>query len=228
VTFNGVSASFTVVSDAQIDATVPAGATTGPISVTTPLGTDTTRSNFTVFAYFLVTLSGNGKGNVYSRSTPFNPLVTVFEIGCSPYCTNNYALGTVVTLTATPGTGSDFSGWTGCDTVSGATCTVTVDGNRTIDASFTLQRFPLTVQKTSPLGVGNGTVSSTSNPASPDQIDCGATCSVLFNYGSVVTLTAAPSLVSVFNGWTGCDAVSGTTCTVTMSAARSVTANFLP
>jgi hypothetical protein len=228
LTFSGVSASFTVVSDAQIDATVPAGATTGPISVTTPLGTDTSRSTFTVFAYFLVTLSGNGKGNVYSKSTPFNPLVTVYEIGCSPYCTNNDALGTVVTLTATPATGSDFTGWTGCDTVSGATCTVTVNGNRTVDASFTLQRFPLTVQKTSTAGVGNGTVTSTSNPASPNQIDCGASCSVLFNYGTVVTLTASPSLLSVFNGWTGCDAVSGPTCTVKMSAARSVTANFLP
>jgi hypothetical protein len=71
-------------------------------------------------------------------------------------------------------------------------------------------------------------VTSTSNPASPNQIDCGASCSVLFNYGTVVTLTASPSLLSVFNGWTGCDAVSGPTCTVKMSAARSVTANFLP
>jgi hypothetical protein len=36
------------------------------------------------------------------------------------------------------------------------------------------------------------------------------------------------NLPSIFNGWSGCDAVSGTTCTVTMRAARSVTANFLP
>jgi uncharacterized repeat protein (TIGR03803 family) len=39
VTFNGVAASFTVVSDTYIKTTVPAGATTGTIELTTPSGT---------------------------------------------------------------------------------------------------------------------------------------------------------------------------------------------
>jgi len=72
-------------------------------------------------------------------------------------------------------------------------------------------------------GTGSGTVTS-----DPPGIDCGATCSASYASGTVVTLTARPDLVSIFNGWSGCDAVSGTTCTVTMGAARSVTAHFLP
>lgn len=48
VTFNGKSASFTVVSDSEITATVPTGATTGKITVTTKGGTTKTSSNFTV------------------------------------------------------------------------------------------------------------------------------------------------------------------------------------
>lgn len=48
VRFNGLSSTFTVNSATQITATVPAGATTGPISVTTPGGTATSASNFTV------------------------------------------------------------------------------------------------------------------------------------------------------------------------------------
>src|SRR5437773_1472528 len=48
VTFNGSTASFTVASDTTIQATVPVGATTGPISVTTPGGTTTSANNFTV------------------------------------------------------------------------------------------------------------------------------------------------------------------------------------
>ncbi|MBL0209313.1 MAG: DUF11 domain-containing protein [Holophagaceae bacterium] len=42
VRFNGTAAVFTVVSATQLKATVPAAATTGPISVTTPSGTATT------------------------------------------------------------------------------------------------------------------------------------------------------------------------------------------
>lgn len=48
VAFNGSSASFTVDGATQITATVPSGATTGPISVTTPLGTGYSASNFVV------------------------------------------------------------------------------------------------------------------------------------------------------------------------------------
>ena len=47
VRFNGVAATFTVESSAQITATVPSGASTGEISVTTPGGTATSSASFT-------------------------------------------------------------------------------------------------------------------------------------------------------------------------------------
>ncbi len=51
VAFNGMAASsFTVNSNTQITATVPSGASTGPISVTTGGGTGTSAANFTVTA----------------------------------------------------------------------------------------------------------------------------------------------------------------------------------
>ncbi len=39
VTFNGTAGSFTVVSNTEIKTTVPSGATTGTVQVTTPGGT---------------------------------------------------------------------------------------------------------------------------------------------------------------------------------------------
>jgi uncharacterized repeat protein (TIGR03803 family) len=48
VTFNGMPATFQVISNAAIKTTVPSGATTGPVVVTTPSGTLTSNVNFRV------------------------------------------------------------------------------------------------------------------------------------------------------------------------------------
>lgn len=50
VTFNGVPAAFVVVSDRQLKATVPAGATKGPLGVVSPFGSSSTGFvKFTVY-----------------------------------------------------------------------------------------------------------------------------------------------------------------------------------
>ncbi len=225
VTFNGVSASFTVTSATAIQATVPAGASAGPLSVATRGGTATSTSNFTVTVKVTLNAAkaGNGSGTLTSSSSPASPT----QINCGATCSASYDSGTVVTLTAAPATGSNFTSWSGCDAVSGATCTVTMNAARSVTATFAVQRFTLTVQKTRLL-TGDGTVTSSSSPPTPNQIYCGPNCSGAYPYGTVVTLTATPDLLSLFNGWSGCDSVSGTTCTVTIRSARSVTASFLP
>jgi outer membrane protein assembly factor BamB len=48
VAFGGAPAAFSVLDDGHLTATVPAGATSGPISVTTPAGTGTSSGSFTV------------------------------------------------------------------------------------------------------------------------------------------------------------------------------------
>jgi hypothetical protein len=70
-------------------------------------------------------------------------------------------------------------------------------------------------------GEGSGSVAS--NPAG---ISCPSiACAADFDTGASVTLAATPTAGSTFNGWTG--ACTGTgNCTVSMSAARSVTAAF--
>ena len=81
---------------------------------------------------------------------------------------------------------------------------------------------PNNIQLTvSTAGIGIGTV--TSNPGG---INCGTVCMFAFPKNTVVTLTAVPSAPSTFNGWSDPNCPGTGTCSVTMSAAKSVTANF--
>jgi len=79
--------------------------------------------------------------------------------------------------------------------------------------------FTLTVTKN---GAGSGTVSS-----SPAGItNCAATCNASFPENTAVTLTAAVGNNSTFGSWSGCASTNGLTCSLTMNAAKSVTATF--
>jgi hypothetical protein len=151
--------------------------------------------------------TGTGTGTVTSSPS---------GIDCGSDCVESYYSGTSVALTATPASGSLFAGWSGGCSGTG-TCTITMDAAKSVTAAFSLNTRALTVSKS---GNGSGTVTS-----SPAGINCGATCAADYDAGSVVTLTAAPSTGSSFTGWSG--ACSGTeTCTVTIDAAKSVTASF--
>jgi Divergent InlB B-repeat domain len=77
--------------------------------------------------------------------------------------------------------------------------------------------FKLTVAKS-----GNGTV--TSQPAG---INCGTACNASFTSSAVVTLTATPAAGSIFSAWGGACSGATATCSVTMSQARNVTAQFV-
>src|SRR5207245_884427 len=133
-------------------------------------------------------------------------------------CTSNFDSGISVTLNARPACGSTVGSWSGCSTVSGTTCTVTMTAAKSVTATFTAQRFTLTVTRA---GTGSGTATS-----SDGLISCPSTCTATYDGGISVTLTASPASGSTFTAWSGCDTVSGATCTVTMTAAKSVTATF--
>jgi hypothetical protein len=80
VAFNGTAAAFIISSDTQINATVPAGATTGKISVTNALGADVSAQDFTVTpppASLTLNPSGDAQVKSSSPATNYGSEVTI-------------------------------------------------------------------------------------------------------------------------------------------------------
>ncbi len=177
-------------------------------------------SNYYARAWFVtnppvaltVTREGTGSGTVMSSPA---------GIDCGATCTFDFDSGASVTLTATPASGSSFTGWSGSGCSGTSTCTVTMSEARAVTAEFAVVppgQFDLMVSKS---GTGAGTVTS-----SPAGINCGSDCSETLPSGTSVTLTAAPAADSTFTGWSGSGCSGTSTCTVVMSEARAVTAQF--
>jgi hypothetical protein len=178
--------------------------------IVTVTATTTVTATFALQRFTLsVAKAGTAAGTV--TSTPAG-------ITCGAMCSASYDYNTLVTLTATPAIGSTFTGWIGGGCTGTAPCAVTVTAATAVTATFALQSFTLTVTNA---GTGSGTVASV-----PGGISCGAACSTVYNFGTIVTLTASPAAGSTFTGWGGACSGSIGICPVTMIAARSVTANF--
>jgi uncharacterized repeat protein (TIGR02543 family) len=205
----GTVVTLTAAPDAFVTFDGWSGACTGTGScVVTMDAAKSVTATFTLQTFELtVTTGGTGTGTVTSSPA---------GIDCGATCNATYDAGTVVTLTAAPGAFSIFAGWSGACTGTDP-CVVTMDAAKSVSATFSLQTFNLSVAKD---GTGTGTVTS-----SPAGIDCGGTCSAVYDGGTEVTLTAAPDASSDFTGWSG-DCTGTGTCVVTMDAAKSVTATF--
>ena len=154
-----------------------------------------------------VTLSGSGTGSVTSSPT---------GLSCSTgTCTAPFSYGTQVTLTPSPAIGSAFTGWGGACTGTGA-CTVPMDQARSVTASFAPATAVLTM---SVAGTGSGTMTA------PTNVVCRPTCSATYPLWQPISLSTTVPAGSRFVGWGG--ACTGTAaCSVTMSAAKSVSATF--
>jgi hypothetical protein len=138
-------------------------------------------------------------------------------IDCQASCAHAFPDGTGVTLEAEPASGYELLAWSGA--CSGKRrCLVQMSEDMAVGATFVRIEDALAV---SVIGTGTGTVS---DPAAG--IDCGLTCAGIYLRGSVLTLTARAEKGSRFIGFSGCDSVSGGTCTVAVTEAKTITAVF--
>ena len=158
-----------------------------------------------------VTTQGSGSGTVTSLPA---------GISCPTSCTSAYPSGSQLTLLASAASGSRFVGWAGACAGTGA-CELTLESDASVTASF--EELPPSVHSLSVSKSGDGSGAVTSSPGG---IDCGSSCSATFASGQAVTLTATATPSSRFTGWSGACAGTSATCTVALTADRSVTAAF--
>ncbi len=142
---------------------------------------------------FVLTVSKSGAGVGTINSSPAG-------ISCGSTCSASFASGAGVALTATPATGSTFTGWSGACTGTGG-CSVSMTAAQSVTATFTQS-----VATAAPIC----TLSASTSTINP---------------GSSSTLTATCNPAAASHVWTGgtCAGTTGTACTVTPSAATSYT-----
>ena len=106
---------------------------------------------------FLLTLSGRGLAQSFDSGAPqaatsYQLTVTLVGTGggtvtsspagisCQPTCSNSFASGAVVKLTAVAAKGSVFTGWAGACTGRNSTCNVTMNTTRSVTATFNISQ----------------------------------------------------------------------------------------
>ena len=192
-------------------------ATTATCTIASMDAAKTVTATFTLNQYTLTAnAAGNGAGSVTSST---GGISFTYPAASSGAATLDH--GTPVTLTASAAADSTVA-WSGdCSTTGGtataATCTISgMAAARTVTATFST--YLLTVKKAD---TGRGVIATSSGTLTWN----GNTGSCSYRYDTMVTLTATAT-GSTFGGWTGCDSANGNQCTVTMTAAKSVTATF--
>jgi uncharacterized repeat protein (TIGR02543 family) len=181
---------------------------TGTCSVSMSAAQSVT-ATFTVTTQTL-SLTMTGSGTVSSSPT---------GVSCTASCSAALTSGNTYVLTAQAATGYTFSGWSGACTGT-STCSVAMNAAQAVTATFTA-----TATGTQTLNV---TVSGTGSAVASGVVSCSTgTCSTSVASGTVVSLTATPATGWKFSAWSGCTSTSGNTCSVTVSAAKTVTAAFV-
>ena len=177
----------------------------------------------------LANAASSGAGRITSTPAGIDCQLTGAAPGVGA-CSASFAGGTVVTLEQEPAAGALFQGWGSSCT--GMPCTVTMTGQRTVDATWRVATLPgppappappasVTLRVApSPASRGSGTV--TSAPAgiscTVNDVATTGTCTMSVAAGTTVTLTQTAAGSAILQGWSG-DCV-GNPCQLTMAQPR--------
>jgi len=115
----------------------------------------TTASATPQITKYTLSVNKNGAGTVTSSPSGIN---------CGSTCSAQFNRGTSVTLTASPSAGYYLSSWSGCDSASGNTCSVTMNSDRSVTVSFSQCIYSIDpTSKTFDYKGGTGSISVSTN-----------------------------------------------------------------
>jgi hypothetical protein len=206
----------TLTADPAGQAEIGWGGDCGGTAATCLVTMDQDRSVSVTFAELVqlrVTTGGDGDGTVTSDDG---------RINCPGTCTITVSQDTQITLTADPAGFDEFSGWGGdggCGGTAG-TCTVRMDRDRTVSATFD-EMFVLGIHFQ---GRSGGRVTGPG-------VDCGSDCVARFRPDTRITLTGEPFDGDGY-GWAGplgfeCNEIPiNTPCTFVMDETMDIVVNF--
>ena len=118
-----------------------------------------------------------------------------------------YSAGSTATVVASPDAAHDFAGWSGSAGGSANPLGLVMDGDKAVQANFTVKSYALT---TSAMSGGSTTPGGT------------------YPYGTTVTISALPDTVHYFTGWTGDAAGTAPSIAVLLDRTKFVQAQFAP
>ncbi len=173
-------------------------------------GQSDTRSIPIGAATSILTILGAGSGSGAVTGSGMSCIVTSGSTGSG--CTASYNTSTTVQLTATPATGSTFSGWSGSGCSSTSSCSLSMSQPRTVTATFAVSAQP-------PVAI-----SVSASPVNSGAVTGGNT----YPLNSTVTVTASPASGYTFLRWTenGSQASPNASYTFTATASRNLVAVF--
>lgn len=172
-------------------------------------------------------------------SAPTTPAIAC-ATNSTANCVAQATTGTTVILQPVSVSNAAFVSWTGCGSITPVgpgvpmpRCNVVMSSARTVTANFRVASYTLTA-RTYPAFTPTYTppyFGWLQAPTDPP-IDCQSgnpaypRCSGAAANGSTVVVTAVPGPLAKVTSWSGCASSTATTCSVTMTAARSVSATF--
>ena len=160
-------------------------------------------------------LGASFKSFSLTATAPANGAIGGAGLNCGSTCKQPLIPGSTASISANPALGYVFGAWGGACASKPNPCSLVMDADKAVSVTFK----SVATRKITATAPSNGSIQGSG-------LNCGGTCSAAQTTGNKSQIVAAPATGYHFAAWGGDCANQGQTCTLDMSADRSVSATF--